>query len=199
MLTACLLLPMAIAILTIRVLSLFAFTTPRLAPNWLTGYLYTAVIGEGFVGAGLFEEIGWRGFALPHLQRRYTALTSSIIIGVAWVCWHIQNYMVFEPFPVFVDPFPWMEVAVFIPTVIAYSVVFTSVCNSTGGSLFAVVLLHGAIDAQGSLLAWNDLPQQSIPLIQAWLGMSWLVLAVALVWRYGATNLSRRDRFLAET
>jgi membrane protease YdiL (CAAX protease family) len=39
--------------------------------------------------AGLPEEYGWRGFALPHLSKKRSALTSSLIIALFWVVWHI--------------------------------------------------------------------------------------------------------------
>jgi uncharacterized protein len=37
-----------------------------------------------FFTYALFEEIGWRGFALPHLQERHSALTSTAILAVIW-------------------------------------------------------------------------------------------------------------------
>jgi membrane protease YdiL (CAAX protease family) len=199
-LTVCLLLPLGVAVLTLKVLAMLGNVVPPLSPLWLKDYLYVAVIGQGFVGAGLFEEIGWRGFALPHLQRRYSALVSSFIIGVVWAGWHLQNFVCLDPremFPVFVDPFPWATVTAYVPTVMAYSVMCTWVYNSTGASLSAVVVLHGAIDSQERLFSWNELPEQSgSPLL--WQGLPWLVIAAGLVWRYGATNLSWRDRVVAE-
>lgn len=44
--------------------------------------------------APLFEEFGWRGFALPRLQRRHNALVSALIVGLGWALWHATvNYM----------------------------------------------------------------------------------------------------------
>jgi membrane protease YdiL (CAAX protease family) len=43
------------------------------------------------VGA-LGEETGWRGYALPQLQRRFSPLTSSLIIAVLWFGWHLPQF-----------------------------------------------------------------------------------------------------------
>ncbi len=31
-----------------------------------------------------WEEIGWRGFALPRLQKRHNALVATLVVGVLW-------------------------------------------------------------------------------------------------------------------
>ena len=40
------------------------------------------------LGAGFFEELGWTGFAVPRLRRRYGVLTTGLIVGVLWGAWH---------------------------------------------------------------------------------------------------------------
>jgi membrane protease YdiL (CAAX protease family) len=37
---------------------------------------------------GLFEEIGWSGFAIPRLTLRFNIFISGIIVGVIWGAWH---------------------------------------------------------------------------------------------------------------
>jgi membrane protease YdiL (CAAX protease family) len=45
-------------------------------------------IAWGLVGGGFLEELGWTGFAVPMLRRRYSALTTALIVGVLWGVWH---------------------------------------------------------------------------------------------------------------
>jgi membrane protease YdiL (CAAX protease family) len=40
------------------------------------------------------EEYGWRGFALDRLQQRWSALTSSLILGALWGVWHLPLFMI---------------------------------------------------------------------------------------------------------
>lgn len=39
--------------------------------------------------AGLLEEVGWTGFALPHMRRPGNALGPAIILGLFWSAWHL--------------------------------------------------------------------------------------------------------------
>jgi membrane protease YdiL (CAAX protease family) len=57
-------------------------------PDWLgigAALLSTIII------VGLFEEVGWRGFALPRLQRRLDALWAALVLGVIWAPWHLPE------------------------------------------------------------------------------------------------------------
>jgi membrane protease YdiL (CAAX protease family) len=99
--------------------------------------------------AGIGEEFGWRGFAMPRLQARYNALVSSIIIGVLWGLWHIPLFLVEGT-----TQYNWRLDAGLIPAVLGYTVLviawsiqYTWVFNNTKGSVLLAAVLHGAGNA----------------------------------------------------
>ncbi|XFA98667.1 type II CAAX prenyl endopeptidase Rce1 family protein [Candidatus Izemoplasma sp. B36] len=60
-------------------------------------YLILIVIAYIFVlGGPLGEEIGWRGFLLPELQKKYHPLLGSLIIGIIWSLWHLPLFFVVD-------------------------------------------------------------------------------------------------------
>ena len=87
--------------------------------------------------AGLAEEIGWRGYALPQLQTRYSALTASLILGILHGPWHFRPESMSILAPVIL---PWWLL------VIAMSIIWTWLYNNTQGSLLLAVLFHTASD-----------------------------------------------------
>jgi len=87
--------------------------------------------------SGAWEEPGWRGYALPSMLQRQSALVASIGLGIVWTLWHV---------PVFVaDIIPWQDA----PAVFAVTFVFTAMYLRTGGSVLIAFLLHAAINGAG--------------------------------------------------
>lgn len=64
----------------------------RFGPENWTAAAYFFVFG--FLFSPLGEEIGWRGYALPRLMERVSALTAAIITGVIWIAWHAPAFVV---------------------------------------------------------------------------------------------------------
>lgn len=113
------------------------------------------------------------------------------MIGVVWAFWHLPNFILPSESP------PWWYFLGYLPLIIALSVVFTWVYNSTGGNLLAVVVLHGAIDTALDMRVSTDSGMMAREDMLALLFLA--AIAVGLVWRHGAANLSTRDRVFVES
>jgi uncharacterized protein len=91
-------------------------------------------------GGGCGEELGWRGFALPYLQARYSPLKSALVLGVMWSAWHwstvVLNYL-----DNLQALFPYL--ITFTMFCIALTIVMTFFSNKLGGSALVAVMLHG--------------------------------------------------------
>jgi uncharacterized protein len=105
---------------------------PLLGGPALSGvHLLTAVITLAFFifpGSALGEKVGWRGYALPRLQSRRSALGASLILGLIWAFYHL---------PLFFTGQAFRSPGLFVPFVIstsALSVILTWVHNSIGGA-----------------------------------------------------------------
>jgi membrane protease YdiL (CAAX protease family) len=86
------------------------------------------------------EEVGWRGFLLPLLLRRYAPLTSSLIVGLVWAVWHLPNFLL----PNY--PHRGLPFSAFVLMTVSYSVLFTWLYLKTAGSLLVAVIFHAALN-----------------------------------------------------
>ncbi len=91
------------------------------------------------------EEMGWRGFALPRLQERYSALKSSLILGVIWCCWHIPLFFTTGADQMSI-PFP-----IYLVLVLTLAIFLTWLYNNTQGSLVITVMGHFCYNLTGFL------------------------------------------------
>ena len=167
-------------------------------PLAMIGTLPTVLVISVYmlIQVGIGEEIGWRGYALPKLQAGYSALVSSLILGVLWALWHLPLF--FNPATgYYFTPF-WVYLVFLLPLPIVYTWIF----NSTGGSVLIVMILHAVMNASSTPL-WRSIPEYSTMestttafitynyLLQAavlWVG------AIVVVLVYGASNLSRKPK-----
>lgn len=134
--------------------------------------------------SNVWEEIGWRGFALPRLQARYSALTASIILGVLWAVWHVP--MLMNPQNA-MSSFPWYVTLV---NMAAMSVIYAWIYNSTRGSLLLVTLFHAASNTVAFFLNVT-LSAGAFAVHYGYLTTVIIVAAVIVVWVFGARSLSR--------
>ena len=94
----------------------------------------------------LGEEPGWRGFALPGLQERYSPLLSTAILALLVAGWHV---------PLFFLEDGGLEPRILVGglvTTVAVTFWYAWLFNRTGGSVMLVLLAHsveGSLQAQG--------------------------------------------------
>jgi membrane protease YdiL (CAAX protease family) len=137
-------------------------------------------------GSALGEEIGWRGYALPRLQTRMSALSASLLLAPIWALWHLPLWLTGAP-----GRTPLIY-AGFLVSAFALSVLLTWVYNSTGGSLLLVVLLHATINLPIRLLYDSLGSRVTVPvLLYFWLTV---VAAIVVVIVAGPKHLSRKHR-----
>jgi uncharacterized protein len=139
-----------------------------------------------FPGSALGEEIGWRGYALPRLQTRMSALSASLILAPIWALWHLPLWLTGAPTstPTFY--------AAFVVSAFALSVILTWVYNSTGGSLLMVVLLHATVNLPQTLAIDEFGSRATVPVLLYW-GLM-VVAAIVVVIVAGPKHLSRKHR-----
>ena len=139
-----------------------------------------------FPGSALGEEIGWRGYVLPRLQSRMSALSAALLLAPIWALWHLPLWLQGKPFQT-----PTLY-AGFVVSAFALSVILTWVYNSTGGSLLFVVLLHATVNLPQTLTIDELGSRATVPLLLYW-GLM-VVAAIVVVVVAGPKHLSRKHR-----
>jgi membrane protease YdiL (CAAX protease family) len=149
------------------------------------GFWAAAVIFN-ITNGPLGEETGWRGFALPRLQKRYSALVSSLILGVFWAFWHLPLYLD-EGATGRSQEFPLL---IFVPMVLALSILFTWIYNNTRGSILLTFLSYFFFNFSGVFTA-RHLGLMPYNLLFTIAGPLLLAYTLVVVWLAGHRELSR--------
>jgi membrane protease YdiL (CAAX protease family) len=120
---------------------------------------------------GPIEEFGWRGLALPLLQRRFAPFWSGLLLGVIWAVWHMPSILLSGM------PQSTWSAGPFFLGIVAISVILTPLFNASRGSLLVAVLFHFQM--------MNPL----FPDAQPWDNILWVAAAAVVVF------LNRRTMF----
>lgn len=150
-------------------------------------YLPNLGIGAAFFWIatfGLGEETGWRGFALPRLQAGRSALFATLILWAMWSVWHL---------PLFFYMYDARILAGWLIALLAGSITFTWLFNSTGGSLLMTVIFHGLFNyATACARCKTGLAGA----VTSSLVMVWAVLVVLI---YKPAHLSGREKVVDQS
>ena len=120
---------------------------------------------------GPMEEFGWRGFALPLLQRRLAPVWAGLVLGLIWGAWHLPAFYLSG------TPQSGWEFMPFLVGSVAVSVIVTPLFNTSRGSILLAMLFHFQLNNP----LWPDAQPYDMYLFAA--------AAVVVVW------LNRRTMF----
>ena len=81
-------------------------------------------------------DVGWRGFALPRLLRRWPPLAAALILGAIWWAWHLPTF--------FIQALSQSQLSIplFLVNSLALSILMTGLHLRTGGDLLMMILVH---------------------------------------------------------
>lgn len=131
---------------------------------------------------GIGEETGWRGYALPILQRNHSALRATVLLWLVIAAWHAPAFfLVYDP----------SILPGFLPGLLAGAIVFTWLYNSTNGSVLLVTIFHGTFNF---VTASKSAKAGLIAAVVSTLVIVWAVLVVIL---YKPKNLSASAKQVA--
>lgn len=138
-----------------------------------------------FVG-GIGEELGWTGYALDPMQKRWGAAGAGLLLGAIWVVWHT---------------IPWVQTGNTAGWIVwqgvfsvALRMLIVWIYNTTGKSVVAAVLVHAASNTGWSLFPnYGTHYDPFVTSLVAWLAVLallvvWEPATLARLWRTGARN-----------
>lgn len=152
----------------VSLLTILAQIDPRFRPALFTTSDPGPLLGMGLAYgtvAGLFEELGWSGFAMPYmLAQEKSEIITGLWVGILWGLWHF-NVAVWGSggdddgsfrFELFLPWIPW-NLAV-LPM---YRVLMVHVYKHTRSG-WSMVLMHGTLTASLPILFMPDV--KGVPL-----------------------------------
>ena len=127
-----------------------------------------------FLFLGPIEEFGWRGVALPLLQRRFAPVWAGLILGAIIAAWHIPAFFMSG------SPLTSWSFVPYFGGVVAIYVILTAFFNASRGSLLVAYLYH------------FQMMNPIFPDAQPYDNIIWIGVAVIVVW------LNRKKMFNRE-
>ncbi len=131
---------------------------------------------------GFGEEIGWRGYLLPRLQRDRSAWSATLVLWAIWAGWHIPSFF-------YLHTVANIGMLLgFLLGILAGAVLLTWLYNSSGGSILIVAVWHGLFDY---VTACTECKSGLTAAVISSLVMVWAVIVFVI---YKPANLSRRAK-----
>ncbi|MCB0020447.1 MAG: CPBP family intramembrane metalloprotease [Anaerolineales bacterium] len=123
------------------------------------------------LAVGLFEELGWTGFALPRMKGSYSAVGTGLIIGLVWGLWHFPPFWENDTFSAA------LPLALLLGRLFAwlppYRILMVHVYERTH-SLLLAVLMHASLMASLTALVPADITGMTL--------LTWIIVWALALW-----------------
>jgi membrane protease YdiL (CAAX protease family) len=158
-----------------------------------TGIILTGIFTGLMVG--LFEEIGWSGFIIPNLRKRYSILITGLMVGLLWGAWHFILFWETDSFsgalPLLIilgRLFAWLP---------PFRVFMVWILDQTG-SLLVVILTHASLVFTTTVLVPMTLSGRSLlTWLFLWGAVLWIIVLAIALFRGGMLSQKSGDRVKA--
>ena len=124
------------------------------------------------------EEVGWMGYAVDPVQDRWSALTTSIVLGLVTAIWHFVPLIQMGRTSTWIAWWSLSAVSIRLLTVWLY--------NNTGKSLFAAIVFHAMFNISFALF-----PNYGSHWDPAVAGVITAIVAVIVAFLWGSRTLAR--------
>jgi uncharacterized protein len=141
-------------------------STPALLLALLFNLLFTGPLGE---------ELGWRGYALPRLFKRFSPFKASLILGILWGIWHLPSFFVSAMVQ------SGLSLPLFLLNALCLSCLASWLFMNTGGSVLITILLHYMVNFCVSVIG-VPLPAFTLLMLAAVIAVVTLDRRVAWFW-----------------
>ena len=123
----------------------------------------------GIIIGAIGEEIGWRGFLQPTLDKKYPIIISSVIVGFIWAIWHIPYFF-----------YGLLYMCVFIVFTISYSIIIVRLLKNTQYNIIVSSVFHISLNLFAQIFYRNSMEKYffSIMVINS---IIYLILATIIV------------------
>jgi membrane protease YdiL (CAAX protease family) len=130
------------------------------------------------------EELGWRGYALDQLQSRWSALVSSLILGILWAFWHTPLFF-FKDSIQYKMGFGSLGFWTFIMGTVFVAIYLTWIFNNTCRSTLSAILWHAAANGWAAVFTLTEQASNySVAL--------WFLAAIAITLIWGPRTFTRQ-------
>jgi uncharacterized protein len=116
------------------------------------------------------EELGWRGYALPILERKFGIWLANIILGIIHALWHLPLWLITGTNQTY------MNFGGFILLMVGYAFIFSWIRKISGNRPFSGLYSHGLANTFISLMP-TFIMQKNIPQPHYWI---WATLTLLI-------------------